>query len=177
MDITQKELMNLFSVVGSVENSDMFLLYSPNTGTTAKVTAEILRAYLNKGFEIGVSDAGTLVIGGIDTGKNIECVVPQMRGGDIGIEVSYDNGETWQSLVTYVSIGLNPAMYQNQIKTLQDNKAEKTEVKDVSDKVDGVSAMFDGMKLHKPMDEEAWQQLSSNTEDLDAFGIYMTFEE
>ena len=200
MEITQKELMNLFSLVGSLENSDMLLMYSPESGSTAKITAEVLRAYLNKGFEISVSDEGTLVVGGKDTGKKIECVTPQMRGGDIGIEVSYDNGETWETLVTYVSIGLNPASYQNRMESIEADVATKANKDDVASELEGkadassleyvaglVSGMndgltdvtnaLDGMKLHKPMTEEAWEGMSADESKLEAYGLYMTYEE
>ena len=167
--MTQKELMNLFTLAGSVANSDQFLLYSAGTGSTVKVTAEILRTYLNKDFTLTVSDHGTLVIGGVDTGKNIAGITPLLRRGTESIEVSYDNGSTYTVLVTYADIGLDPEVISSQIGLLKLNKAE------VSD-LEALSSRLDGLSIKKPMTEDEWAGISSNPANLQPDTIYMTFE-
>ena len=183
--MTQKELMNLFTLAGSVANSDQFLLYSAGTGSTVKVTAEILRTYLNKDFTLTVSDHGTLVIGGVDTGKNIAGITPLLRRGTESIEVSYDNGSTYTVLVTYADIGLDPEVISSQIGLLKLNKADASDLshlqKDVDAKaevsdLEALSSRLDGLSIKKPMTEDEWAGISSNPANLQPDTIYMTFE-
>lgn len=199
--MTQKELMNLFTLAGSVANSDQFLLYSAGTGSTVKVTAEILRTYLNKDFTLTVSDQGTLVIGGVDTGRNIAGITPLLRRGTESIEVSYDNGSTYTVLVTYADIGLDPEVISSQIGLLKLNKADKSDLEalqetvaskadaedlshlqedvdakaEVSD-LEALSSRLDGLSIKKPMTEDEWAGISSNPANLQPDTIYMTFE-
>ena len=67
MAVTQAEVLNLFTQVGAIKNSDQFLIAKVNangTVTAAKVTAEVLRAYITAGFNITVGDDGLIYIGG-----------------------------------------------------------------------------------------------------------------
>ena len=67
MSVTAAEVLNLFSQVGAIKNSDQFLIAKANannTFTAAKVTAEVLRAYITAGFNITVGDDGLIYIGG-----------------------------------------------------------------------------------------------------------------
>lgn len=70
MAVTPSEILDLFSQVGAIKNSDQFLIAKANTNgtvTAAKVTAEILRAYITAGFDITVGDDGLIYIGGNPT--------------------------------------------------------------------------------------------------------------
>lgn len=70
-DITlnASEVLSVFSQAGAVKNSDQFLLIMANqngTVSATKVTAQVVRAYLNQGFEITVDQDGNLYIGGVE---------------------------------------------------------------------------------------------------------------
>lgn len=74
MAVTQAEVLDLFSQVGAIKNSDQFLIAKANTNgtvTAAKVTAEILRAYITAGFDITVGDDGLIYIGGNPTTMDV----------------------------------------------------------------------------------------------------------
>lgn len=67
MSVTQAEVLNLFTQVGAIKNSDQFLVAKANangTVTAAKITAELLRAYISAGFDITVGNDGLIYIGG-----------------------------------------------------------------------------------------------------------------
>lgn len=67
MAVTQAEVLNLFTQVGAIKNSDQFLIAKANangTVTAAKITAELLRAYISAGFDITVGNDGLIYIGG-----------------------------------------------------------------------------------------------------------------
>ena len=74
MAVTPSEILALFSQVGAIKNSDQFLIAKANTNgtvTTAKVTAEILRAYITAGFDITVGGDGLIYIGGNPTTMDV----------------------------------------------------------------------------------------------------------
>ena len=74
MAVTPSEILDLFSQVGAIKNSDQFLIAKANTNgtvTTAKVTAEVLRAYITAGFDITVGDDGLIYIGGNPTTMDV----------------------------------------------------------------------------------------------------------
>ena len=53
MALTQADVLTLFSQVSAIKNSDQVLLITANqngTVSATKITAELLRAYLNGGF-------------------------------------------------------------------------------------------------------------------------------
>ena len=96
-DITPRQLLNLFQVVGAITNSDQILLHSAEGNTTTKITAELFRAYLNKGFEISVSDDGFLMIGGSKT---------QSKDGSLS-NVHFRNSFEWPAIrVLYHDVSL-----------------------------------------------------------------------
>ena len=105
-DITPRQLLNLFQVVGAITNSDQILLHSAEGNTTTKITAELFRAYLNKGFEISVSDDGFLMIGGSKTQSKVEGVTPILRRGTDGIEYSKDKGQSWETVAKFTDLGV-----------------------------------------------------------------------
>ena len=68
--MTQAEVLELFQQVAAISNSDQLLMIKANqngTVTAAKITAELLRAYLNAGFAITIDSEGYLCIGGVRT--------------------------------------------------------------------------------------------------------------
>ena len=70
MALTQADVLELFDQVGSIKNSDQILLITANqngTVSATKITAELLRAYLNAGYALTVDSEGYLCIGGVRT--------------------------------------------------------------------------------------------------------------
>lgn len=99
---TPNELLELFGNIGSVGNSDCILLHQAASNTTKKITAELLRAYLNKGFSISVSEQGYLVIGGQET--ETKMVGVDIRLSLNGLEISRDGGNTYTKLINFTEI-------------------------------------------------------------------------
>lgn len=67
MAVTPAEVLSLFTQTGAIKNSDQLLMAKANQDgsvTAAKVTAEILRAYITAGFDITIGDDGLIYIGG-----------------------------------------------------------------------------------------------------------------
>lgn len=70
MALTQAEVLELFQSVAAVNNSDQLLMVKANQNgsvSAAKITAELLRAYLNRGFEVTIGADGFFYIGGVKT--------------------------------------------------------------------------------------------------------------
>ena len=70
MAITQAEVLELFQQVAAISNSDQLLMIKANQNgsvSAAKITAELLRAYLNAGFALTIDSEGYLCIGGVRT--------------------------------------------------------------------------------------------------------------
>lgn len=70
MALTQAEVLDLFNQVSAIKNSDQILLITANqngTVSATKITAELLRAYLNRGFEVSIGNDGYFYIGGVKT--------------------------------------------------------------------------------------------------------------
>ena len=70
MALTQAEVLELFQQVAAINNSDQSLMIKANQNGSvcaAKITAELLRAYLNAGFAITIDSEGYLCIGGVRT--------------------------------------------------------------------------------------------------------------
>ena len=70
MAITQAEVLELFQQVAAISNSDQLLMIKANQNgsvSAAKITAELLRAYLNAGFALTIDSDGYLCIGGVRT--------------------------------------------------------------------------------------------------------------
>lgn len=108
MAVTQTELLALFTQIGAIKNSDQFLIITANqngTVSTTKITAELVRAYLNSGFSITVSNDGYLVIGGTKTQHKVAGITPQLQRGTNGIQCSTDNGQTWTYIAYFSDFG------------------------------------------------------------------------
>ena len=86
-----------------VVSTDFFWVYMAN-GSQVKIPAEFARAYLIAGIKPVINDNGHWEIGGEDLGVVAVGKTPQFRGGTMGIEVSYDNGQTWSQVVAYAEI-------------------------------------------------------------------------
>lgn len=84
-------------------STDFFWIYMAN-GSQVKIPAEFARAYLIAGIKPVINNNGHWEIGGEDLGVVAEGKTPQFRGGTMGIEVSYDNGQTWSQVVSYTDI-------------------------------------------------------------------------
>ena len=70
MAVTQAEVLELFQQVTAINNSDQLLMIKANQNgsvSAAKITAELLRAYLNRGFEVTIGADGYFYIGGVKT--------------------------------------------------------------------------------------------------------------
>jgi hypothetical protein len=70
MVLTQADVLGLFDQVAAIKNSDQILLITANqngTVSATKITAELLRAYLNAGFSLTIDSDGYICIGGVRT--------------------------------------------------------------------------------------------------------------
>ena len=86
-----------------VVSTDFFWVYMAN-GSQVKIPAEFARAYLIAGIKPSINNNGHWEIDGEDLGVVAVGKTPQFRGGTMGIEVSYDNGQTWSQVVAYTDI-------------------------------------------------------------------------
>ena len=86
-----------------VVSTDFFWVYMAN-GSQVKIPAEFARAYLIAGIKPSINNNGHWEIGGEDLGVVAVGKTPQFRGGTMGIEVRYDNGQTWSQVVAYTDI-------------------------------------------------------------------------
>lgn len=127
-----------------VVSTDFFWVYTAS-GLQVKIPAEFVKAYLSEGLKPTISSDGNWVIGGESTGVKAEGVTPKLRGGNEGIEVSYDNGSTWSMLTLYTSMspvisGLIEA-YENIVNSEQGRvAAENGRVKAETSRVDAEKA-------------------------------------
>lgn len=83
-----------------VVDTDFFWIYMGN-GSQVKIPAEFVRAYLTNGITPAIGEDGNWIIGGKPTGVKAEGVTPMLRSNTLGIEVSYDKGKTWSTVVLY----------------------------------------------------------------------------
>ena len=86
-----------------VVSTDLFWVYTAS-GLQVKIPAEFVRAYLVNGVKPSINANGNWEIDGEDLGVVAKGVTPKFRGGNDGIEVSYDNGSTWSVLALYTSM-------------------------------------------------------------------------
>ena len=98
--ITQDELNKVFSTATSIEAGDKFHVTLAN-GQCVMLTAELVRAYLNRAFSLTINEDGYIVIGGVPSTYKAEGITPILRAGFKGIEVSYDKGGTYALLISY----------------------------------------------------------------------------
>lgn len=74
MAVTQSEVLDLFSQVAAVKNSDQFLILSASLDGSirpTKITAELVKAYIAGGFNITIGQDGYIYIDGVKTDSRI----------------------------------------------------------------------------------------------------------
>ena len=86
-----------------VVSTDFFWVYTAS-GLQVKIPAEFVRAYIVNGVKPSINANGNWEIDGEDVGVVAKGMTPKFRGGNEGIEVSYDNGSTWSMLTLYTSM-------------------------------------------------------------------------
>lgn len=103
--MTAKEILEPFIDVSAIKDVDKILIQATNAdndsgeaNTAVRLTAAVFRAYLTKGL-IEVTDDGYIIVNGIVTESNIN--TPQFRKGSTGIDVSTDNGKTWDTIALF----------------------------------------------------------------------------
>ena len=104
MAVTEADVLGVFTQVAAIKNADQFLIITANQDSTVsatKITAELVRAYLNEGFTLTVGDDGYLYIGGVKTQAVVEGITPQLERRSDGIYCSSDNGETWECVAYF----------------------------------------------------------------------------
>ena len=87
-----------------VVSTDFFWVYAYDKTLGeqyVKIPAEFVRAYLTNGITPVIDENGNWMIGGETTGVKAEGVTPMLRSSLEGIEVSYDKGKTWSTVVLY----------------------------------------------------------------------------
>lgn len=121
-DISQRQVLNLFQVIGAISNSDMVLLHSAAGNSAVKITAELFRAYLNQDFTVSIDENGYWTIGGSSTGVK---AAPMLRNNGGNLEVSNDLGETWETIIPVDD--LMPVLTPEQIASLKLTFSDLTE--------------------------------------------------
>lgn len=104
MAVTEADVLGVFTQVAAIKNADQFLIITANQDSTVsatKITAELVRAYLNEGFTLTVGADGYLYIGGVKTQAVVEGITPQLERRSDGIYCSSDNGETWECVAYF----------------------------------------------------------------------------
>lgn len=103
--MTAKEILEPFIDVAALKDTDKVLIQATNAdnnsreaATAVRLTAALFRAYLTRGL-IDVTQDGYIIVNGTVTKSNIN--TPQFRKGSTGIDVSTDNGKTWNTIALY----------------------------------------------------------------------------
>ena len=74
MAVTESDVLDLFTQVASIKNSDQFLLLSASLDgsvRSTKITAELVKAYIGSAFNITIGQDGYLYINGVKTETQI----------------------------------------------------------------------------------------------------------
>lgn len=121
-EITSRQVLQLFDVIGAISNSDEILMESAQGNAAVKITAELFRAYLNQDFTIEIDQRGYWTIGGRSTGTQ---AVPKLRNNGGNLEYSSNGGYSWELLIAIDD--LMPVLTPEQISTL------KLRLEDLSD--------------------------------------------
>lgn len=100
---------------------------SAGNGQSVLIPAEFVKAYLTDAITPTVGDDGYWYVGGVSTGVKAEGVTPKLRGGTLGIEASYDGGETWQQAVAYSDIDLDLEPLEAEYKKTIEGEASRVE--------------------------------------------------
>lgn len=100
---------------------------SQGNGQSVLIPAEFVRAYLTVGISPSVGDDGNWYINGKNLGVKAEGVTPQLRGGTLGIEVSYDKGATWKTAVLYSDMDIDLDELEKQYKKTIEGEQQRVE--------------------------------------------------
>ena len=121
MALTQADVLGLFDQVGSIKNSDQILLITANqngTVSATKITAELLRAYLNAGYALTVDSEGYLCIGGVRT-ETMATSMQMIQQTDTTLAISPNVLNVWgtvSSLAISFSAGASGAVNEYMIQ-------------------------------------------------------------
>ena len=103
----KQSVLEIFGSAGAIKNSDQILMLNTgdNTTTPGKITAELLRAYLNAGFEVTIGSDGYFYIGGTrtNTPANSLMMVPQTQSM---VTIDPDVLNVWGQ-VSNLAVGFN----------------------------------------------------------------------
>lgn len=108
MALTQADVLGLFDQVGSIKNSDQILLITANqngTVSATKITAELLRAYLNAGYALTVDSEGYLCIGGVRT-ETMATSMQMIQQTDTTLSINPNVLNVW-GVVSSLAISFN----------------------------------------------------------------------
>lgn len=94
-------------------------------GQSVYIPAEWVRAYLVNGISPSVGEDGYWYVNGKSLGVKAEGVTPQLRGGTLGQEVSYDKGSTWSQFVSYDEIDIDLVSLEAEYQKVIQNEAER----------------------------------------------------
>lgn len=97
MAVTQAEVLELFTQVAAIKNSDQILMITANQDgsvSATKITAELLRAYINRGFDLTIGEDGYIYIG--DTRTNMSAVsIPMVEQTDTTLQIDPNVLNKW----------------------------------------------------------------------------------
>lgn len=100
---------------------------SQGNGQSVLIPAEFVRAYLTNGISPSIGEDGNWYINGKNLGVKAEGVTPQLRGGTLGIEVSYDKGQTWKTAVLYSDMDIDLDELEKQYKKIVEGEQQRVE--------------------------------------------------
>lgn len=100
---------------------------SQGNGQSVLIPAEFVRAYLTNGISPSIGEDGNWYINGKNLGVKAEGVTPQLRGGTLGIEVSYDKGQTWKTAVLYSDMDIDLDELEKQYKKTVEGEQQRVE--------------------------------------------------
>lgn len=100
---------------------------SQGNGQSVLIPAEFVRAYLTNGISPSIGEDGNWYINGKNLGVKAEGVTPQLRGGTLGIEVSYDKGQTWKTEILYSDLDIDLDELENQYKKTIEGEQQRAE--------------------------------------------------
>ena len=131
MALTQADVLGLFDQVGSIKNSDQILLITANqngTVSATKITAELLRAYLNAGYALTVDSEGYLCIGGVRT-ETMATSMQMIQQTDTTLAINPNVLNVWgtvSSLAISFNAGASGAVNEYMIQFTCPSKAGTT---------------------------------------------------
>lgn len=114
-DAEKKSVMTIFEIAAALNDGDQILMLSPS-GTSIvpkKITAEVMRAYLNAGFSITINEDGFICIGGEPTTIQAGVMQIEVQTEEV-VSVNPNVLNKWTSPMTYLQLSF-AAGSQNQV--------------------------------------------------------------